>query len=344
MLHTTPLVTASPGYHGNWYVPATHLSAQVNSTEGRANRRPLIVDILGQGSSEHGNSDHSSSSSYSTGVSHKYNAARVKITRSWISHFYESFTLSPLSLSIADEVLHQAYRPTLKLSEMRTIRDLMDKFHAAMTQAGLTYFLCSGTLLGSYRFHGIIPWDDDVDVYVMAEEKESVRHALRSLPDDYRLVSNLEDQNRWKLFRDSRSLPIHNFTWRFPFLDISFLGSNSTHVWDEDPGFASKYMFHTASVFPLTQRPFMGLLLNAPRDARAMLARTYNIDRCKTNTYTHKREKWLPKDSITTVDCEELSSIYPFVIRSPDGSSESLEYKGKTLYTLQLDSDMTATV
>ena len=42
--------------------------------------------------------------------------------------------------------------------------DLLDQFSQVCEQNNLQYFLDGGTLLGSVRHRGFIPWDDDVDV------------------------------------------------------------------------------------------------------------------------------------------------------------------------------------
>ena len=42
--------------------------------------------------------------------------------------------------------------------------DMLYEFDIVCKKHGLTYFLWSGTLLGAVRHHGIIPWDDDIDV------------------------------------------------------------------------------------------------------------------------------------------------------------------------------------
>ena len=45
----------------------------------------------------------------------------------------------------------------------------------------------AGTLLGSYRYHDLIPWDDDVDLLVPTSEQAAVRAALVPLEPDFRL-------------------------------------------------------------------------------------------------------------------------------------------------------------
>lgn len=44
------------------------------------------------------------------------------------------------------------------------LRVMTAKFDAYCKENGLRYSLCAGSLLGAVRHHGIIPWDDDVDV------------------------------------------------------------------------------------------------------------------------------------------------------------------------------------
>lgn len=45
-----------------------------------------------------------------------------------------------------------------------TILDILKAFMAICERHGLTYYGCAGTAIGAVRHHGIIPWDDDIDV------------------------------------------------------------------------------------------------------------------------------------------------------------------------------------
>jgi lipopolysaccharide cholinephosphotransferase len=44
--------------------------------------------------------------------------------------------------------------------------DIVQKFADVCRAHNIPYMMYSGTLLGSYRHHDIIPWDDDADVFV----------------------------------------------------------------------------------------------------------------------------------------------------------------------------------
>ena len=45
--------------------------------------------------------------------------------------------------------------------------DLLHEFDRVCKLHGLTYYASCGTLLGAVRHHGFIPWDDDIDLFLM---------------------------------------------------------------------------------------------------------------------------------------------------------------------------------
>ena len=48
--------------------------------------------------------------------------------------------------------------------------ELLRKFDFICRKHNLKYSLCGGTLLGAIRHKGFIPWDDDVDVFMLRDE------------------------------------------------------------------------------------------------------------------------------------------------------------------------------
>lgn len=59
--------------------------------------------------------------------------------------------------------------------------DLLFKFDEICRKHHLNYTLAYGSLLGAIRHHGIIPWDDDVDVFMLREDYE----VLKTLKDEF---------------------------------------------------------------------------------------------------------------------------------------------------------------
>ena len=50
--------------------------------------------------------------------------------------------------------------------------DLLAELDRVCRLHNISYTLCSGSMLGAIRHHGIIPWDDDIDVCMLREEYE----------------------------------------------------------------------------------------------------------------------------------------------------------------------------
>ena len=59
------------------------------------------------------------------------------------------------------------------MNEEEAIRCLRDA-KEILDEAGVRYWLDQGTLLGAVRDKQIIPWDDDIDFSVMADERTKI--------------------------------------------------------------------------------------------------------------------------------------------------------------------------
>lgn len=65
----------------------------------------------------------------------------------------------------------------------------------------ITYWLGYGTLLGSVRHNGFIPWDDDIDICMPRADFEKFRKiCVDALPKNYFYQSHYTDKNYYHLF------------------------------------------------------------------------------------------------------------------------------------------------
>ncbi|ELT87051.1 hypothetical protein CAPTEDRAFT_192260 [Capitella teleta] len=229
----------------------------------------------------------------------------------------------------------QEFKRAMSPGEYQAIQDLLSVFHSAMTKKNLTYFIAAGTLLGSYRHHGIIPWDDDVDVYILSDQKMRVMQALNSLGSEHALHTKTV---RWKLF-SILSQPIQDYSWNFPFVDICMLDDYSDLLADSDPAFASRFSFPKDWIYPLRLRPFGRLMVWAPKNTERVLKQSYDINICASSKYDHREEKFTAGS--ISIGCDFLNKTYLFVKRDrvEGGTNETL-WKGDQLISAHFERDV----
>lgn len=81
---------------------------------------------------------------------------------------------------------------TLKEIQKESLEILLD-VHDFCCKNQIRYFLGGGTLLGAARHHGFIPWDDDIDVFMLRPDYDRFVSSYQS--DRYRLLTMDNDKD-----------------------------------------------------------------------------------------------------------------------------------------------------
>ena len=75
------------------------------------------------------------------------------------------------------------------IKELRSIQmGIMDCIHDFCVKSHIMYSLGGGTLIGAFRHKGYIPWDDDIDVYLMRTDYERLINEFYDPTGRYSLI------------------------------------------------------------------------------------------------------------------------------------------------------------
>jgi len=111
---------------------------------------------------------------------------------------------------VSDDDLPLLFAPSLTAEEHAVLKNILLHLTDALDAAGITYYMCGGTLIGSYRHHGHVPWDDDSDIYVRWSDSSRIASVIRDRMPDYELA-NLS--TFWKIYSRNESTFVQGYSW-----------------------------------------------------------------------------------------------------------------------------------
>ena len=242
-------------------------------------------------------------------LNNKLNSSYLDLWRLYIN----SSEMLPENLSMFKIVMNE--------EDLNVTLNLLEAFTSTMDKHNLTYYMGGGTLLGSYRHHGLIPWDDDLDVMADFNQQKQVREALKTIKEEYVISEHSEGLLKLHSRKHSRFIS-KSYAWKWPFIDIFWFKKNTTHVyipWGDRN-------YNVTDVFPLTERPFAGLKLKSPCNTALYLNNYYkDWTDCARPGWNHRYESHTGLEW-KQVKCNDLEGYYPMVERKRIKNDTVLEY------------------
>lgn len=198
------------------------------------------------------------------------------------------------------------YPFSISPQERADVQKALNIIKSSFERNNLELVLTGGSFIGSWRYHQIIPYDDDIDFYIRSDEKPMIRILLENL--------SRNETNR-VVFQDTET---ENQHWKFGILcsgktkstckmDVDFF-----FLWEE--GLELKFLewpmsFLKSEYFPLKQRPFENILFKVPNNFRLFMKRQYQANSSQCDFKNHAEINTCNRKSI---NCDLLKYRYPY--------------------------------
>ncbi len=214
---------------------------------------------------------------------------------------YKKLNLSDLEL--AEFFPSQGYerRPGDE-HHMHQDKECLQEITKLLTQANIPWWVDCGTLLGTYRYGGVIPWDYDIDIALLILDFENVRRVLNQLdPAKYTVQdwsSRTFPDSFFKVYiKETKSfIDLYFYEIDEEKQELRYIFSLETNMffpewWKKDERRFKKPVAFDV-VFPLKKSSFDGIEVFIPNQPAPFLQRYYGenlapakVYNAKTNTF-----------------------------------------------------------
>lgn len=164
-------------------------------------------------------------------------------------------------------------------------KQALQEIGQALTQAGIYWWVDCGTCLGAYRYGGVIPWDEDIDVAILRPDFTNARSALGHLDRNKYCVQDWSTRDHPDTYlkvyiRQSNTLidiycfDIHPDTQELQYILAMDSNLFMPRWWKiRERRFTVPVAFDT--VFPLKEATLDGIPIFVPNDTEKYLQRYY---------------------------------------------------------------------
>ena len=105
----------------------------------------------------------------------------------------------------------------IDLDELKLIQlEILENIHSFCETNNIKYTLACGTMLGAIRHKGYIPWDDDIDIYLLRDDYNRLIELFPKVYNNCYKIASLDRDVEWELpyakAYDSRTMIVENTT------------------------------------------------------------------------------------------------------------------------------------
>lgn len=185
-------------------------------------------------------------------------------------------TQTPRIVKITNRLDH--FKHYTDKAAIARIKFVLFKLMDLLDEHKITYFADGGTLLGAHRHGGIIPWDIDADIGVLASDESRIHALLSSIPG-WIVKRNVLDTH-WKIYhKESGDGLVDLFCYDSEGVPTDYRFS-SPHTVDVNANYRGM------RIFPLQYKKFYDRMIPVACDYLTVLGNITNIGEARVSMNT----------------------------------------------------------